>query len=493
MKFFRFKKQKSETMVRMKNGNSDEVVITGLGIIGPVGIGYQQSWAALVQGQSGVGPITGFDASSLPVRIAGEVKGFVPGDFLTRDECRRAEPFIQYAIAASRLAMDDAGLAALPVPAERAAVVVGSGLGGIKTIEEGAQRHLADGKRLSPFFMPMILPNMAAGNISIVFGTRGPCISPSTACSSGGTAVGEASRMIRSGEADFAITGASEAMVCRLALAGFASMRVLSRHNDTPEKASRPFDGTRDGFVLSEGAAILVLEREDAAMARGARIYARLRGYGTNSDGHHITAPEPTARFSAHCIKAALQDAGCAPGHIDYINAHGTSTRYNDFLEVEALKTALGEDAFRIPISSTKSVTGHMMGAAGAFEAVVCALSVYHDLIPPSINLRSTSLWPEEGAGDPMLVQQDQAPSPGAKPATTPTPPVSASAPVSVGGGGGDADGGDREGGLDFCCDSRMNYIRDVAAATPVRNAISNSFGFGGTNVCLVFGKHDQR
>ena len=405
------------------------VVITGLGLVTALGIGTEENWKALLKGQSGVGPITRFDPSQFPTKIAAEVKGFDPAQFIERKEIKKMDMFIHFAIAASEFAMKDAGLGPFDKAAgERAGVMIGSGIGGFGSIEREHEILLRAGpKRLSPFFIPSSIINLASGQVSMRFGALGPNCAPCTACSSGTHAVGDSFRVIERGDADVMISGGSEAAITPLAIGGFDALKALSTQNDKPEKASRPFDRLRDGFVLGEGAGVLILEALESAQARGAKIYAEVVGYGASSDAYHITAPPPDGDGAARAMRVTLRDAGVAPEEVDYINAHGTSTPSNDRTETAAIRRALGDHAYRLAVSSTKSMIGHSLGAAGAIEAVVSALTLRDQTIHPTINLEHSD--PE--------------------------------------------------------CD--LDYVPNVARRADVRYALSNSFGFGGTNACLLF------
>ena len=403
------------------------VVITGIGLVTPLGIGTAATWDALCQGQSGIGPITRFDASRFQTRIAGEVKGFVAADFLPRKLAAKTHLFVAYACAAARMALEDARLTIADETAERTGVVVGCGLGGLSLLEDNCQLIASRGPdRVSPFFVPMMIPNMAPGMISILFGTRGANMAISTACAAGSHAIGEAAAMIRRGSLYTAIAGGVEAVVAPTCIAGFNAMKALSTRNDEPQKASRPFDRDRDGFVVAEGSGILVLERLEQALSRGAPIYAEVAGYGSSSDAFHLAQPAPDGAGAVRCIRAALTDAAIEPGAIGYINAHGTGTPLNDALETEAIKTVFGSLAPRVPISSTKSMTGHLLGGAGGVETAFTALAIHHSIIPPTINLDH--------------------PDPG--------------------------------------CD--LDYVPHVARTAVLEAAMTNSFGFGGTNASLV-------
>jgi 3-oxoacyl-[acyl-carrier-protein] synthase II len=403
------------------------VVITGLGLITPLGIGIEKTWAALCSGRSGIATITRFDASTYSTRIAGEVKDFNPEDFLPVKEARRLEMFIAFAVAASRMALDDSGLVIDEANAHRVGVITGCGVGGLYILEETVKKVLTVGpKRISPFFIPMLIGNMAPGMISIKLGAKGPNTSIATACAAGTHAVGDAYLRIKTGHADAIVTGGVEAPLSPTSLAGFCAMKALSTRNDDPQSASRPFDRDRDGFVMAEGCGILILESLDKALERGARIYAEIVGYGASGDGFHMTAPPPDGSGAIRSIRAAIDDAGISPEEIDYINAHGTSTPFNDLYETRAIKAVFGTHAKSIPISATKSMTGHLLGGAGGVETVFTALSLATGVLPPTINLQH----------------------PGEE------------------------------------CD--LDYVPNVARKKAVRYAMKNSFGFGGTNASLV-------
>ena len=406
------------------------VVVTGMGTVSPIGNDLPTTWAALIEGCSGVGPITKFDTAGYRTTIAAEVKGFNPRDHFSSKEARRMDPFAQFALVATREAVDDAGLAFDDGLAERTAVVIGSGIGGIATVtKQTILLHERGPSKVSPFVIPMILPETAASMVAIEFGLKGPNMAVTSACASGANAVGEAYEMIRRDVADIAICGGTEAGVVPIAVAGFSAMRAISERNDEPQRASRPFDRDRDGFVLGEGAGILVLEDLHHARRRGARIYAEMIGYGSNDDAFHITAPEQNGAGAASCMRRALISAALAPEQIDYINAHGTSTPLNDVIETRAIKAALGEHAYHVPISSTKSLTGHLLGAVGALEAILCVKALEGNLVPATSNL----------------------------------------------------DNPDPE------CD--LDYVPHQARQAELCTAMSNSFGFGGHNVCLIFRK----
>lgn len=404
------------------------VVVTGLGLISPCGTGVEKSWAALVRGQSGVGPVTLFDASGLDCRIAAEVKDFQPEDFIERRELRRMDRFAQFAVGAADMALKDSGLAITPRNAERVAVVVGSGIGGIGSLEETYRRVLEKGAdRISPFFILQMIINMAPGYISMRHGIKGPSWSSNSACSTSAHAIGEAMRGIQRGDFDAAVVGGAEAPITLLGVGGFAAMKALSTRNDAPQQASRPFDVDRDGFVVAEGSGMLVLETWEHARERGAKVYAELSGYGASSDAYHPTTPAPEHEGAQRSMRLALADAGLKPSDIGYINAHGTSTDVGDVLEAEGITRVFGESARRVAVSSTKSMTGHMNGAAGAAEAVISVLALQRGILPPSINLQRQ---------DPRIT---------------------------------------------------LDCIPNVAREQRVDAVMSNSFGFGGTNVTLVF------
>ncbi len=408
----------------------EQVVVTGLGVVSPVGIGKESFWSSLVQGRSGVGTITRFDPSSFASRIAAEVKDFNPEAYLEKKEAKRMDRFTQFGVAAAKLALEDAALDLEKEDLDRVGVFIGSGIGGIETLEEQLRLLIAKGpSRISPFFVPMMISNMAAGQIAICLGPKGPNMTLVTACASGTNAIGEAFRVLQRGEADVMLAGGTEAPITPIALGGFCAMRAMSTRNDEPARASRPFDRQRDGLVIGEGAGVLVLETLSHALARKARIYCEISGYGTTADAYHITAPDPDGAGAARAIRLALLDANISPESVDYINAHGTSTELNDRIETLAIKNVLGEHAYRIPVSSIKSMIGHLMGAAGAVEAIATALTIASDLVPPTINYEFPD--PE--------------------------------------------------------CD--LDYVPNRARAHSVRVALSNSFGFGGHNAVLVFQK----
>ncbi len=404
------------------------VVITGFGLTTPLGVGRDDVWRRILNGESGIGPITRFDASAHATRIAGEVKDFKPEDYVSAREVRRMDLFVLYALAATKLAMEGAGLDMGCEDPERVGVIVGTGLGGLPTLEKYHSILLEKGPgRISPFFIPMLIANEAPGNIAIQYGIKGPNLSIVTACATGGHSIGDAFRVIQYGDADVMVAGGTEANLTPLTVGGFNALKALSTRNDAPEKASRPFDKERDGFVVGEGAGIVILEELEHARRRGATIYAEVAGYGYNGDAYHITAPCPDGDGSIRCIKMALRDAGISPDEVDYINAHGTSTDLNDSSETLAIKGVFGARAYKIPVSSTKSMTGHLLGAAGAVEAIFSTLAIRDRVCPPTINYE----YP-----DPE-------------------------------------------------CD--LDYVPNTAREHAVDVAVSNSFGFGGTNAVLVF------
>lgn len=410
------------------------VVVTGQGMITPVGIGVKDSWEGLIAGKSGIRKITHFDASSFPTKIAGEVEGFDPEDYIESKEIKKMDRFIHFAVAAAKMAIDDSGLKITDSNAERIGVIVGSGIGGLGTIEHYHSVLLEKGpRRITPFFIPMLVINLAAGQISIRFGAKGPNSAVATACATGSHAIGDAFKIIQRGDADAMIAGGTESVITPLGIGGFNAMKALSTRNDEPEKASRPFDVDRDGFVMGEGAGMVILESLESAMDRGAKIYAEIVGYGMTADAYHITSPSPSGEGAARCMTMALSDGGINPSEVDYINAHGTSTKYGDELESNAIKTVFGEHAYKVAVSSTKSMTGHLLGAAGGVEAIVSVLSICNDIVPPTINL----------------------------------------------------DNPDPE------CDL-LNYIPYKSRKMTVNYALSNSFGFGGTNACLLFKKFEN-
>ncbi len=415
----------------MSDSNRKRVVVTGLGAIAPIGNTPIEYWESLLAGRSGIATISLFEASQHASRIAGEVKGFEPDAYFDRKDAKRMERFTQFAVAASKQALADARLEIDDLNADRIGIIIGTGVGGIRTLEEQQEVYLSRGpSRCSPFMVPMMIANMAAGMTAIHTGARGLNTCTVTACAAGSNAIGDAFRAIQYGTADAMICGGSEACITPLTVAGFASMKALSRRNDEPQKASRPFDRNRDGFVIGEGAGILILESLEHAAARGARIYAEIVGYGMTCDAYHMTSPVPGGSGAARAIELALKDAGVTPERVSYVNAHGTSTAANDSNETQALKKALGASALTTPISSTKSMTGHLLGGAGGIEAVACVLAITHDRVPPTINLEN----PDED------------------------------------------------------CD--LDYIPGGARSLRVEVALSNSFGFGGHNATLAFRKY---
>ena len=410
---------------------SRRVVVTGIGLVSPVGMGAEANWDALCAGTSGIGPITRFDASAFSTRFAGEVKHFDPLQFIDKKEVKKMDIFIHFAVAASQHAMDDSALQITPANAARIGVFIGSGIGGFTTIEREHRAFLEGGPRkISPFFIPSSIINLAAGQVSIRFGAKGPNLATCTACTASAHAIGDAFEIIRRGAADAMIAGGAEAAVCAMGVGGFAALRALSTRNDDPTHASRPFEKDRDGFVLGEGAGIIILEELEMARRRGARIYAEMVGYGMSGDAFHMTAPTEDGDGASRAMAAAIESAGISASQIDYINAHGTSTPHNDRIETAAIKRTLGEHARRVAISSTKSMTGHLLGASGGLEAGITALALHHQKAPPTIN----------------LAEPDEA------------------------------------------CD--LDYVAHTARAMPIGYALSNSFGFGGTNGALLFKRY---
>ena len=406
------------------------VVVTGVGVVSPLGTGNQKNWDALVAGKSGIDMITRFDASDFPVRIAGEVKDFNPEDFIEKKEIKKMDLFIQYALAAAHFAMEDSGLVITEENAERVGVLVGAGLGGLPTIERYHDALQEGGiKKISPFFIPMLIINLAPGHISIKYGAKGPNLSSVSACATGTHSIGDAYHMIKRGDADAMIAGGTESTVTPLAVGGFAVMRALSTRNDDPKAASRPFEKNRDGFVLAEGAGIVILEEYEAAKKRGAKIYAEVVGYGLTGDAYHLTAPAPDGEGAARCMQMALRNAGVDPGMVDFINAHGTSTSFNDLYETMAIKKTFGSHAANLMVSSTKSMTGHLLGAAGGVEAVYTLLAMDKGIATPTINYEE------------------------------PDP------------------------------ECQLDYVPNAARDAVIKCAMSNSFGFGGTNATLLFKK----
>ena len=406
------------------------VVVTGLGAVTPIGIGKDAFWQALLAGKSGIGPITRFDATDFSTKIAGEVQDFDPSLYIDKKEAKRMDRFTQFAVAASKMAIEDCGIDLEKEDRTKIGTMIGAGIGGMDTLNEQFKTLFDKGPgRISPFFVPMMIGNMAAGQTSITFGLQGICSCIVTACASGTNAIGDAFKVIERGDADVMIAGGTEAAVSPIAMAGFCSMKALSTRNDEPEKASRPFDKDRDGFVMGEGAGILVLESLEHALARGAKIYAEISGYGTNADAYHITAVAPGGVQAARCMEQALRDAEVQPHEVDYINAHGTSTGLNDKNETQAIKTLFGEHAYKIAVSSTKSMTGHLLGAAGGIEAIASIMAIQESMVPPTINYET----PDE--------------------------------------------------------EMDLDYVPNVARQKEVNVAISNSFGFGGHNATVLFRK----
>lgn len=406
------------------------VVVTGVGVVSALGTGTEKNWSALMAGKSGIDRITRFDASDLPSQIAGEVKDFNPEDFIDKKEVKKMDTFIHYALAASDMAMKDSGLQVTEENAERVGVVVGAGLGGLPAIEKYHEVLKNGGyKKVTPFFIPMLIINLAPGHISIRFGAKGPNLSTVTACATGTHSIGDAYHIIKRGDADAMIAGGAESTITPLGIAGFNVMKALSTRNDDPARASRPFDKGRDGFVMAEGAGIVVLEEYESAKKRGAKIYAEVVGYGATGDAYHITAPGPDGEGAARCMKMALRHAGMNPEEVDYINAHGTSTHFNDLYETMAIKSVFGDHARKLMVSSTKSMIGHTLGAAGGIEAVYSLLAMERGAVPPTINYEEPD--PE--------------------------------------------------------CD--LDYVPNQARQAEVRVALSNSLGFGGTNGTLIFKK----
>ena len=407
------------------------VVITGVGLVTPLGVGVQETWQALCAGKSGVGEITRFDTTKFQTKIAAEVKEFQAADFLPKKEAKRTERFIAYAIAAARMALEDSKLVINDTNAERIGVITGCGLGGLSILEDTCLTLKRKGpRRVSPFFIPMMIGNMAPGMISIQFGAKGPNASLATACAAGAHAVGDSFKIIHEGRADAMITGGVEAVINPTCIAGFNSMKALSIRNDAPHKASRPFERDRDGFVVGEGSGILVIEALEHALDRGAHIYAELTGYGMSSDGYHMTAPPPDGSGAVNCMNAALNDAGLSCDKIDYINAHGTSTPLNDLSETRAIKAVFKDHAYKLAISSTKSMTGHLLGGAGGIETVFTVLAIHEGHLPPTIN--------HDHAGEE--------------------------------------------------CD--LDYVPNVMRKASIEHAMTNSFGFGGTNASLILSQY---
>ena len=404
------------------------VVVTGLGLVSPLGTGVEKNWHSLLKGRSGIRNISRFATDGFASRIAGEVPDFKAEDYIEPKEIKKMDLFIQYALGAAAMAMDDSGLKIEGEFAEEVGVIIGVGLCGIDTIENTKDALLQGGPRkISPFFIPKVISNLAPGQVAIRYGAKGVNWTPTSACASGTHAIGEAFHLIRRGLQQAVITGGAESAITPLSVGGFAAMKALSTRNNEPERASRPFDKERDGFVIGEGSGILILEEREHALKRGAKIYAEVIGYGANGDAYHMTAPSPEGEGAARCMRLALKDAGIAPTDVDYINAHGTSTEYNDANETTAIKAVFGEQAAKLAVSSTKSMTGHLLGAAGAVEGVYSALALYHGMIPPTVNYENP----------------------------------------------------------DPACD--LDYVPNQARKAGIEVALSNSFGFGGTNGCVIF------
>lgn len=408
------------------------VVITGAGLVTPVGIGIDENWKNITSGKSGIGEITHFDTSDFPVKIAGEVKNFNAEDFVDKKDCRKFDKFIIYSLAAAELAVQNSGLNVDKIDSERAGTIIGSGIGGFKTIEDTHEIFRTKGpKRISPFFIPSAIINMASGMTSIKYGLKGPNSSVVTACATGAHAIGDAYQIIKRSDADIMFAGGSESAITPLAVGGFSNMKALSRRNDNPTAASRPFDRDRDGFVIGEGSGVIIIEELEHALNRGANILAEIVGYGLTSDAYHITAPDESGDGARRCILMAVKNAGISPEDIDYINAHGTATPYNDAIETIAIKNAFGEHAKKLLISSTKSMTGHLLGAAGSVEAIYSALALKNGVLPPTANLENR----------------------------------------------------------DENCD--LEYIPQKAIKKDIKYALSNSLGFGGTNATLILKKYE--
>jgi len=409
------------------------VVVTGVGLVTPLGVGIDSVWQKVVNGESGIGPITRFDAAAHQTKFAGEVKGFNPEDYMSPKEIKRIDLFIQYALAATKIAVEDSRLDMAGEQADRVGVIVGTGLGGLPTLEKYHSILLERGpSRISPFFIPMLIANEAPGHIAIQYGMKGPNLSIVTACATGAHSIGDAARAIQYGDADVMVAGGTEANLTPLTVGGFNAMKALSTRNDAPERASRPFDKNRDGFVVAEGAGVVILEELEHAKRRGAKIYAELVGYGYNGDAYHITAPCPDGEGFIRCMNMALKDGGLSPDDVDYINAHGTSTDLNDHTETIAIKAVFKDRAHKIPVSSTKSMVGHLLGAAGAVEAIFSLLAMRDNICPPTINYE------------------------------TPDP------------------------------DCDLDYVPNKARKQHIDCVLSNSFGFGGTNGVLIFRRFTQ-
>ena len=407
------------------------VVVTGIGMISPLGVGTEKTWQGLLEGRSGISRITKFDPTAYACQIAGEIRDFNPEDWIERKEVKKSDTFIHYAIAAAQMAIEDAAIDWKKEDGDRFGVIIGSGIGGLPLIAEMHLKLLERGpSRISPFFIPGLIVNLASGHISIRYNCRGPSSAPATACATGAHAIGDAFKIIQRDDADLMFAGGSEAVITPLAVGGFSAMRALSTRNDEPQRASRPWDLDRDGFVMGEGAGVVLLEEREHAVARGAKIYCELTGYGMSSDAYHITSPSEDGGGMTRVMQRALKDAALAPNDIHYINAHGTSTSVGDRIETLAIKTVFGDQAYKIPVSSTKSMTGHLLGAAGGLETAICALVMKHGILPPTINYE------------------------------TPDP------------------------------DCDLDYVPNKARKASVQHVLSNSFGFGGTNASLILSAH---
>jgi len=407
------------------------VVVTGIGMISPLGVGTEKTWQGVLEGRSGISRITKFDPTAYACQIAGEIRDFNPEDWIEKKEVKKSDTFIHYAIAAAQMAIEDAAIDSTKEDGDRFGVIIGSGIGGLPLIAEMHQKLLERGpSRISPFFIPGLIVNLASGHVSIRYNCRGPSSAPATACATGAHAIGDAYKIIQRDDADLMFAGGSEAVITPLAVGGFSAMRALSTRNDEPQRASRPWDLNRDGFVMGEGAGVLLLEERERAVGRGAKIYCELTGYGMSSDAYHITSPSADGAGMTRVMQRALKDAALAPNDIHYINAHGTSTPVGDRIETLAIKTVFGDQAYKIPVSSTKSMTGHLLGAAGGLEAAICALVIQHGILPPTINYE------------------------------TPDP------------------------------DCDLDYVPNKARKASVQHVLSNSFGFGGTNASLILSMH---
>lgn len=413
------------------NSLKKRVVVTGMGAVTPIGIGSDEFWKALLAGKSGITKISRFDASAYTTQIAGEVRDFEPGQYMDKKEAKRMDRFTQFAVASAKMAIDNAALDLEKEDRSRIGTIIGTGIGGMDTLHEQYRVLFEKGPgRISPFFVPMMIGNMAAGQTSITFGLQGPCTCVVTACATGTNAIGDAFKLIQRGDADVMVAGGTEASISPAATAGFCAMKAMSTHNEEPEKASRPFEKDRDGFVMGEGAGVVILESLEHALARGAKIYAEVLGYGFNADAYHITAPAPEGAQQAACMAMAIRDAGLEPADIDYINAHGTSTPLNDKNETLAIKSLFKDHAYKLAVSSTKSMTGHLLGAAGAVEFIALTMAIQDSMIPPTINYE------------------------------TPDPELD------------------------------LDYVPNKARAKTINAGISNSFGFGGHNATILVAKY---